>query len=197
MRPNIPRKSSAADVRRVARGAAGPAVALVGLLAGCSQIPNQFVDDSPSTYLEHNSATTNHILTTYDPAEPRQRGWEERTVTPVRGAVTHWPLYFEDPFVDKGHGRQPPSYHLGWEDVVAAPYGFARYTLNWMMLPVSMVVTPPWTLMESDGVLSRQALGYDHDATRADQDDRRETTPEPLPEQDGAYDVEEVEESGG
>jgi hypothetical protein len=35
------------------------------------------------------------------------------------------------------------------------------------MLPVSAVVTPPCMLMESDGQLSRQALGYDHDATRA------------------------------
>jgi hypothetical protein len=35
-----------------------------------------------------------------------------------------------------------------------------------MAWPVSAVVTPPFTLMGSDGVLSRQALGYDHDAER-------------------------------
>jgi hypothetical protein len=44
------------------------------------------------------------------------------------------------------------------------PYGFGRFILNTMGWPVSCVVTPVWTVMGSDGVLSRQALGYDHDA---------------------------------
>jgi hypothetical protein len=34
-------------------------------------------------------------------------------------------------------------------------------------MPVSLIVTPPWTVMESDGELSEQALGYDHDAQPA------------------------------
>lgn len=33
-----------------------------------------------------------------------------------------------------------------------------------MLLPASAVVTPPWTVMVSDGQISRQLLGYDHDA---------------------------------
>jgi len=86
---------------------------------------------------------------------------------PETGAVTHWPLYFEDPFVDKGHGRTDATtphnvYHLGWEDWLAIPYGAARFTGNWLALPISAIVTPPWTPMESDGKLSKQLLGYDH-----------------------------------
>ncbi len=88
------------------------------------------------------------------------------------GVVEHGPLYFEDPFVDKGAGRTEQTdpgnvYRLGWEDWVALPYGYARHVLNLVALPVSAVVTPPWTRMESDGHLSRQILGYDHDATPA------------------------------
>jgi hypothetical protein len=73
----------------------------------------------------------------------------------------HGPLYFEDPFEDKGTTYE---HRLGWEDWFAMPYSYARYTLNWLALPVSMIVTPPWTAMESDGRLSKQLLGYDHDA---------------------------------
>ena len=120
-------------------------------------------------------------------AEPRHRDWEVRTVSAERGAVTHWPLYFEDPFEDKGHGRtdqtHPHDVHrLGWEDYVAFPYCFARFTANWLFLPVSAVVTPPWTLMESDGELSQQALGYDHDATRAGQRAAQAPPSEPQPD---------------
>ena len=91
------------------------------------------------------------------------------TLTSDSGAVDHLPLYFEDPFEDKGAGRTDETdphnvYRGGWEDYVALPYCFARFTGNWLMFPVSAIVTTPWTIMESDGRLSRQLLGYDHDA---------------------------------
>ena len=140
-------------------------------LSGCAHIPNQFRENGPSVSAEWDSPTAQDIKANIRPAEPRQRDWEQATVVLERGAITHFPLYFEDPFVDKGHGRtdetHPGDVHrLGWEDYVAMPYGLARYTVNWLLLPLSAVVTPPWTLMESDGQLSRQILGYDHDASR-------------------------------
>jgi hypothetical protein len=83
----------------------------------------------------------------------------------VDGATRHWPTYFEDPFEDKGAGREGRNQHyIGWEDYVALPYCYARFTLNWLGFPVSAIVTPPWTVMVSDGRVSRQALGHDHDA---------------------------------
>lgn len=135
------------------------------LCLGCAHVENPWVDDSPSAAGGYESPTVKDVYARFEPSEVRTRDWEPMTATPRSGRVTHWPLYFEDPFEDKGSGHD--GYYVGWEDYVAMPYGLARFTANWLLLPVSAVVTPPWTLMESDGVLSRQALGYDHDAQRA------------------------------
>jgi len=132
-------------------------------------VPNQFRETGPAVSSEWDSPSAADIKSRYSPAELRHRDWPPATVAARSGAVSHWPLYFEDPFEDKGDGRtdqtNPRDVHrLGWEDYVALPYCFARFTANWLLLPVSALVTPPWTVMESDGHLSRQLLGYDHDA---------------------------------
>lgn len=142
------------------------------MAAGCAHVPNQFKETGPATTERLLTPSAAAILEGYASAGAGTRGWEPLRYSAMDGTVTHWPLYFEDPFEDKGHGRTDEThpknvYRLGWEDYVAMPYGLARYTLNWLFLPVSAVVTPPWTLMESDGVLSRQMLGYDHDAIPA------------------------------
>jgi hypothetical protein len=138
------------------------------LLPGCAQVPNQWVEDGPAATEDWDSPTTRDVRAEYAPSKQRHRDWEVVPLAAESGVVTHWPTYFEDPFVDKGDGREGLNkYRLGWEDYIAMPYCYSRFTLNWLMLPVSAVVTPPWTLMESDGRISRQALGYDHDATRA------------------------------
>ena len=170
----------------------GAACSVALLLVGCAHVPNQFRDDAPSVTAQLDSPTVLDVKERGELAEPRSRGWEATTVSAESGAVTHWPLYFEDPFEDKGHGRTDAThpgdvYRLGWEDYVAFPYGLARFTANWLFLPVSAVVTPPWTLMESDGRLSRQALGYDHDATRAG----ASCSEAPAPEAEDAADEEE------
>ncbi len=95
-----------------------------------------------------------------------QRDWDEMTSYYAPQVVQHWPLYFEDPFEDKGKSTGCGYAGWTWEDFFAIPYSDARWLLNTIALPVSMVVTPPWTPMCSDGVLSKQALGYDHDAVR-------------------------------
>lgn len=138
------------------------ALLLVGL-SGCAAIHNQFVEDGPSRTQPHDSASVADIRERYEMPAARSRNLQPTYVSAESGAVYHGPLYFEDPFEDKGHGRE--DYRLGWEDGVAMPYGLARYLLNGIALPGSMVVTWPWTRMESDGELSEQLLGYDHDAT--------------------------------
>ncbi len=145
----------------------GPALVAAILLVGCAQVPNQWVEDGPATTAAWDSPTAADLRANHEPAQQRHRDWESSTLAaePLEG--THWPLYLEDPFVDKGHGREGLNkYHFGWEDYVAMPYCYSRFTLNWLMLPLSATVTPPFVLMESDGELSRQALGYDHDAAR-------------------------------
>lgn len=147
------------------RAAIGWTIVLSGALTlagGCAAIHNQFREDGPAAAAELNSPSAADILERCQPAPARFRDWELMPIGSEPGAVTHGPLYFEDPFEDKGRGD--PQYRMGWEDFVAAPYCYARYYLNLIALPVSAVVTPPWTAMESDGRLSRQLLGYDHDA---------------------------------
>ncbi|HEY3243516.1 MAG TPA: hypothetical protein VGM03_09210, partial [Phycisphaerae bacterium] len=94
----------------------------------------------------------------------RQREFSRQTIEPSDGTVTHWPLWYEDPFEDKG--SEDGEFKWTAEDAIAFPYGLARFILNTIGLPASMVVEPPWTVMCSDGRLSRQLLGYDHDAER-------------------------------
>jgi hypothetical protein len=146
--------------------------ALFGIAAfGCTYVPNQFREDGPAVRAQEDSPTTADVKARYAAAEPRQRGWGGTTVCAESGAVAHLPLYFEDPFEDKGHGRTDETdphnvYRGGWEDYFAMGYCYARFTGNWLLLPASAIVTTPWTIMESDGKLSRQLLGYDHDAER-------------------------------
>jgi hypothetical protein len=83
-------------------------------LLGCSHVPNQWREDAPSADAKLESPSESDIRANCEPAELRHRGWEAATVSAESGAVTHWPLYFEDPFEDKAHGRS--DYRLGWED---------------------------------------------------------------------------------
>lgn len=150
------------------------------LCTGCARIHNMFRETGPAVTADLDSPAAADVKARVEPAEQRNRDWELVTVAAESGAVVHGPLYLEDPFEDQGSGRAPlpgpdpqPApesqsrniYRWGWEDYVAMPYGLARFTMNWLLLPASLVVTPPWTEMESDGRLSRQLLNYDHDAT--------------------------------
>jgi hypothetical protein len=163
--------------------------ALLACVTGCASQyhTDPFREDGPSSEVVWNSPTATDLYQRIDPQPQRARDFPARTVTTADGTVPHWPLYFQDPFVDKGHGRtdEDPTgmtaggrnkYHLGWEDYVALPYSPARWLLNTVAIPVSMVVQHPFTEMESDGHISRQILGYDHDPTYASD----ETKNQPL-----------------
>jgi len=168
---------------RVSRWAAGfGAAGALLALTGCAHIPNQFREDGPAAVDELESPSSIDLYARFKPNAQRTREWQQICTKQENGAVTHWPLYFEDPFVDKGTDRTGRDcYHLGWEDAVAAPYCFARFTLNWIAVPVSLVVQPPWLVMESDGVLSKQLLGYDHDATAYAEHPVACESPKPAP----------------
>lgn len=160
------RRSEPAPARGWGRGGAQRAAIVAGALTllaalGCAHVENQFREDGPSVAADWNSPTAADVYARFQPAAGRQRAVTPKLTQSARGAVTHGPLYFQDPFEDKGSGHA--DFRIGWEDAVATPYGYARYTLNWLLLPASMVVEPPWKELESDGILSRQALGYDHD----------------------------------
>lgn len=155
------------------------AIAWVAAMAGCAHVPNQFTEGRAVDPSLAQSDTAADVYARFQPAKTPPRNWPQMHMQAESGAVTHWPLYFEDPFEDKGHGREGINkYYIGWEDYLALAYGYPRYTLNWIALPASAVVQPPWMAMESDGRLSRQALGMDHDATPLGSED--EIAPEPI-----------------
>ena len=141
-------------------------------VAGCTYVPNHFREDGPSTTASLDSPTAADIKAQHAPAAARPRGWTQTTTASAEsGAVAHLPLYFEDPFEDKGHGRTDETsphdvYHGGWEDYAALAYCPWRFLGNAGLLPVSAIVTTPWTILESDGRLSRQLVWMDHDAER-------------------------------
>ncbi len=107
------------------------------------------------------------------------------------GLVTHWPLWFEDPFETKGNdvtnpnNRDPVDNVFAWNavDFLDIAYGPARFTLNAFGVPVSIVPQPPGMLMASDGRLHKWFGQYDYDDMYAkpgdeppDYNDRRRTT---------------------
>jgi len=187
--------------------------------AGCSPAgpgPNPFRDDSiPRS--EWTTPSAEAVAAQNVTAGVRERPWPPAEASYEPLGVPHWPLWWEDPFEDKGNSAKdrfawtwedyvalpysngrwllntvgwpisaivtPPGtwwedpfedkgnsakdrFAWTWEDIVALPYSNGRWLLNTVGWPISAIVTPPGTTMISDGYLSKQALGYDHDATR-------------------------------
>ncbi len=137
------------------------------ILAGCSTAGpgvNMFKDDSiPES--EWTTPSAEGVAAAAPVPTLRQRDWPPEVARIEPTGVPHWPLWWEDPFEDKGSIDAP--FVWSYEDYIAMPYSVGRFLLNTMGWPVSAVVTPPWTVMNSDGYLSRQALGFDHDARKA------------------------------
>lgn len=140
----------------------------LGLLAvlvagGCNEMINPTLDDVPASREVCTASVAGVRQAGVAPAL-RTRGLEPAYTFAQDGTVSHWPLWWEDPFVDRG--SDDGQFAWTWEDGVAVPYGLGRSLVNTMGWPISAVVTPPLTVMGSDGTVSRQALGYDHDAAR-------------------------------
>jgi len=135
--------------------------------AGCSPAgpgPNPFRDDSiPRSEWTTPSAAA--VAAQHVTAGVRERPWPPAEASYEPLGVPHWPLWWEDTFEDKGNSAKD-RFAWTWEDYVALPYSNGRWLLNTVGWPISAIVTPPGTTMISDGHLSKQALGYDHDATR-------------------------------
>lgn len=131
---------------------------------GCQYAINPFADETqPASTIT--TATAEAAAERVPTASTKHlRNWDAETRYYPKSGSTHWPLWWEDPFEDKG--SENPQFAWTGEDYLAMPYGWARWLLNTGAWPISAIVTPPGTIMTSDGYLSKQALGYDHDARR-------------------------------
>lgn len=160
------------------RDAAGGLLVLAIASIGCSHVNNPWVDSSTVVEEEMTTATAQGYSNKSEFASNRWRtNWPKHDVVFENGAVSHWPLWFEDPFEDKGNryhevaDEDAPDavFAMNWVDFMHIFYGPGRFALNGALWPVSAVVTPPGRLMESDGRLSPSIIDhYDHDAKRSD-----------------------------
>jgi len=131
--------------------------------AGCQLMVNPFRDELAGQP-EVTTASVEGARAAKTTPTVRQRDYTPFELCAEHEGVTHGPLYFEDSSEDKGSDDD----RFAWtgEDYLQLFYWRGRFLLNTVFFPVSAVVTPPWTVMESDGRISRHSLGFDYDATR-------------------------------
>ncbi len=98
-----------------------------------------------------------------------ERGWPPMMGYYAAPVVQHGPLYFEDEFENVGTVSDACPRGWTWADFLSIPYCDARWMLNTIASPVSMVVYPPWQPTCSDGEPGKTPLGLTLDAAPAKQ----------------------------
>src|SRR5262245_32088889 len=95
------------------------------LLVGCAQVNNPWIDSSVAINDDMRTPSSD-AYSKKEQAELRlehARTWPGSIGTYHNGAVTHWPLWFEDPFEDKGNAycasadRDAPDNQFTWNGV--------------------------------------------------------------------------------
>ncbi len=147
------------------------------LVAGCaSQINDPFRDEGAAARVEMTTPAAAAYLAMDEPIEQTHRDSPDGVVYYHRTGVTHWPLWFENPVIEKGNDPLDPNdrdaadqtFAVNCNDFLAAPYNYLRMAANFGLWPISAIVTPPGTVMVSDGRLGPDLLGnYNHDAARS------------------------------
>jgi hypothetical protein len=137
------------------RGAAGltAALLLAVFTGGCQHVENPFRDETISAD-RITTSTAQYVDEHHDTGDspPAERGWPKRVVVLHSGSVSHWPLWWEDPFEDRG--SQDAQFAWTEEDALAFVVDPSLFLINLGGLPISLVRVPPGTIMNSDGVAS-------------------------------------------
>jgi hypothetical protein len=133
------------------------------VLTGCNEPPavNPWADDSIGRQ-EWTTHSEQEVVAANRAPVIRERDMPATLAPMANNEVPHYPLWWEDPFEDKGDGDE--TFAWTYADYLGMPYSLGRYILNTIAWPVSAVVTPPGTSMVSNGALSPGGLGCDHDA---------------------------------
>ena len=138
-------------------------VGVAAVAGGCQLAVNPYTDEiameAGATTPSAQQARAAEVTATI-----QQRDYALTEVTAQNASVTHGPLYFEDPFEDKG--SDDGRFAWSGEEYLYFIHGPGCFLLRGALFPINAVVTPPWTVMVSDGRLSRRALGMEHDAVR-------------------------------
>ncbi len=123
-------------------------IGAAALTCGCHLVTSPFVDELAAKP----AVTTPSVAAVLEAgAQPRIA---KRPHAPVEvfmrdGAVTHGPLYFEDPYEDPD--ADGLCFALSGGDYLAWLYGSSRFIVNTAMFPASAALAPPWHLVTDDG----------------------------------------------
>ncbi len=170
-----PLKSEYVIGRRLMRFVAG--AACLAFVVGCHQLNDPWKDSSASIDAEMTTASAEGFKGKTEFYVPLHRRGEMTTAYYENGTVTHFPLWFEDPFEDKGNDVNDPNdidapdnrFVVNLVDYAHMAAGPGRaFFVNGVFWPASAIVTHPGKLLESDGRVSKGVFWYDHDAKPSD-----------------------------
>lgn len=133
--------------------------------AGCQLAVNPFEDEFAGQP-RVTTPSVDGVLAAGKTAVIFTRPMEPSECVPQDGTVLHTPLYFEDPY--EVNGSDDGQFAWTGQDYWQWVYWRARFLLNAVLFPVSAVVTPPGTVMASDGRPGPRAFGERHDAQRSE-----------------------------
>lgn len=133
---------------------------------GCSMMSNPFRDDlvnaPPAT-----TPSADGVRSAKVSRVAPQRRFQVAEAVPEDCAVTHAPLFFEDP--SEVIGSDDGKFAWTGEDYWSFLAWRGRFLVNIVLFPVNFLETPMWTLMTSDGEgAPRGPFGEFHDAARAE-----------------------------
>ncbi len=136
----------------------------VSLAPGCSMMSGPFRDDLVNAPPVTTPSADGIRAAKVSRVAP-QRRFQTTAATPVECAVTHAPLYFEDP--SEVLGSDDGKFAWTGEDYWSFFVWRGRFLANLVLFPINFVDTPIWTNMTSDGVLApRGPFGESLDAAR-------------------------------
>lgn len=161
-----------ANLERTAAAGVLVATALsIGAAGGCNQLNNPFKDSTAYAQADMTTPSADVYLAKPPTTTLAQRNLPASDVYYESGLVTHWPLWFEDPFEYKGNDRtnpvdrDAPDNVFAWNavDYFDIAYGPSRMILNAFGLTVSVFPEPPGKVMESNGRIQKWFGQYDYD----------------------------------
>lgn len=135
---------------------------MLSFAAGCHLAVNPYHDEM-ATVIPVTTPSATGVREANVTARTIRPLGEAKTVRAKSGVVIHGPLYFEDPVEESG--SDDGQFAITHEDFFAFWSMAFRFPLNTVLLPISALITPPSTVMASDGALSRKVSGQMYDAT--------------------------------
>ncbi len=142
----------------VMRGLVAGVVVLVG--GGCQLMTNPFRDEFAGSPPVTTPSVEGILLSDTTP-EPYDRGFTTVEAEVADGSVTHGPLLFEDDLDDIWDGDD--RFAVSHRDVGQWFVWQGRFAINLVAVGGSMMMTPPWTVMVSDGSPGRSVVGETYD----------------------------------